>query len=145
MAEAIVRIAARGEGVTESGRHAAFAVPGDRLLDDGTIEAGPHHQMPPCRHFPDCGGCQLQHVDDAAYRDYLVERVIGALAQHGLETEVRAPHLSPPRSRRRASLKALKPGGQVLIGFHEAKSNRVVDMRECHVLRPELFALVAPS
>ena len=80
-----------------------FAVPGDRLLDDGTIEPGPHHQVPPCRHFPECGGCQLQHVDDAAYRDYLVARVAGALAQHGLETEIREPHLSPPHSRRRAS------------------------------------------
>ena len=144
MADPIVRIAARGDGVSEGGRHVAFAVPGDLLLDDGTIEPGPHHQMPPCRHFPECGGCQLQHADDAAYRDYLVSRVAGALAQHDLETEILEPHLSPPRSRRRATLKALKAGGRVLIGFHGAKSHRIVDMRECHVLRPELFALVAP-
>jgi 23S rRNA (uracil1939-C5)-methyltransferase len=32
----------------------------------------------------------------------------------------------------------------VLIGFNAAKSHRIVDMRECHILRPELFALVAP-
>ena len=31
MSEPIVRIAARGEGVTASGRHVAFAVPGDML------------------------------------------------------------------------------------------------------------------
>jgi 23S rRNA (uracil1939-C5)-methyltransferase len=142
--EAIVRIAARGEGVSESGRHVAFAVPGDRLLDDGTVEPGPHHQTPPCRHFPECGGCQLQHADDSAYRDYLVRRIAGALAQHGLETDIQAPHLSPPRSRRRGSLKALKAGGRVLIGFHGERSHRIVDMRECHVLRPELFDLVAP-
>jgi 23S rRNA (uracil1939-C5)-methyltransferase len=144
MAEAIVRIAGRGEGVTASGRHAAFAVPGDLIEDDGTVIPGPHRQVPPCRHFPECGGCQLQHADDDAYRDYLVSRIATALAQHGLETEIRAPHLSPPRTRRRASLKAAKAGGQVLIGFHAEKSHRIVDMRECHVLRPELFALVAP-
>jgi 23S rRNA (uracil1939-C5)-methyltransferase len=28
------------------------------------------------------------------------------------------------------------------VGFREAGSHRVVDMRECHILRPELFALV---
>jgi 23S rRNA (uracil1939-C5)-methyltransferase len=144
MAEAIVRIAGRGEGVTASGRHAAFAVPGDLLEDDGTVIPGPHRQVPPCRHFPECGGCQLQHADDDAYSDYLVSRIATALAQHGLETDIRAPHLSPPRTRRRASLKAAKAGGQVLIGFHAEKSHRIVDMRECHVLRPELFALVAP-
>ncbi|MEO7635610.1 MAG: class I SAM-dependent RNA methyltransferase [Sphingomicrobium sp.] len=144
MAEPIVRIAGRGEGVTASGRHAAFAVPGDVLADDGSVVAGPHHQVPPCRHFPECGGCQLQHTDDHAYRDYLIARIATALAQHALDTDVRAPHLSPPRTRRRASLKAANAGGRVLIGFHAEKSHRIIDMKECHVLRPELFALVAP-
>jgi len=31
-----------------------------------------------------------------------------------------------------------------MIGFHEGGSHRIVDMRECHVLAPELFALVDP-
>ena len=57
---------------------------------------------------------------------------------------MRAPHLSPPRSRRRATLRALKAGGKVLLGFNAEKSNRIIDMAECHILRPELFALVEP-
>jgi 23S rRNA (uracil1939-C5)-methyltransferase len=142
--ELIVRIAARGDGVTSSGRHVRFGVPGDALLDDGALAPGPHHQEPPCRHFPECGGCQLQHADDEAYRGYLVSRVETALAQHGLETEVRAPHLSPPRTRRRASLRALKVGKGAVLGFNAEKSHRIVDMHECHILRPELFGLVAP-
>jgi 23S rRNA (uracil1939-C5)-methyltransferase len=142
--ELIVRIAARGDGVTSSGRHVAFGVPDDALLDDGALAPGPHHQEPPCRHFPECGGCQLQHADDDAYRGYLVSRVETALAQHALDTEIREPHLSPPRSRRRASLRALKLGKSAAVGFNAEKSHRIVDMRECHILRPELFALVAP-
>jgi 23S rRNA (uracil1939-C5)-methyltransferase len=144
MAEAVVCIAARGDGVTASGRHTAFAVPGDILRDDGTIEPGPHHQQPPCRHFPECGGCQLQHADDAAFAGYLVSRVESALAQHGLVTRIRDPYLSPPLSRRRATLRALKTGHGAVIGFNAEKSHHVVDMRECHILRPELFALVTP-
>ena len=144
MNEPIVRIAARGDGVTPSGRHVAWGVPGDVLLDDGALAPGPHHQEPPCRHFPECGGCQLQHADDEAYRGFLVSRVEGALAQHGLQTEIREPHLSPPRTRRRAALRALKVGQGVIIGFNAAKSHRIVDMRECHILRPDLFVLVAP-
>ncbi|MEA3068201.1 MAG: rRNA (uracil1939-C5)-methyltransferase [Sphingomonadales bacterium] len=144
MNELIVRIAARGDGVTASGRHVAFGVPGDALLDDGTLAPGSHHQEPPCRHFPECGGCQLQHADDEAYRGYLVSRVETALAQHGLKAEIRAPHLSPPNSRRRATLRALKVGQGAVLGFNAEMSHRIVDMRECHILRPELFALVAP-
>ena len=144
MSEPIVRIAARGDGVTAGGRHVAFAVPGDTLLDDGTVEHGQGHQAPPCRHFPECGGCQLQHLTDIAYADYCVSRVAGALAQHGLESDIRPPHLSPPRVRRRATLRALKAGGRVLIGFNSSGSNRVVDMAECRILHPSLFALVPP-
>ena len=80
MSEPVIRIAARGDGVTASGRHVAFAAPGDLIDADGSITPGPHRQLPPCRHFPECGGCQLQHVDDAAYAEYLITRVAGALA-----------------------------------------------------------------
>src|SRR3954452_14408343 len=142
--ELIVRIAARGDGITPSGRHVPFGVPGDAVLDDGALAFGPHHQEPPCRHFPECGGCQLQHADDEAYRGYLVSRVEGALAQHDLTAEIRAPYLSPSNSRRRATLKALKVASGVLIGFNAEASHRIVDMRECHILRPELFSLVQP-
>ena len=144
MAEEVIRIAARGDGVTASGRHVRFGVPGDALLDDGALAPGPHHQEPPCRHFPECGGCQLQHADDEAYRFYLVSRLETGLAQHGLSAEIREPHLSPPNSRRRATLRALKVGQGAVLGFNAEKSHRIVDMRECHILRPELFALVEP-
>ena len=144
MNELIVRIAARGDGVTASGRHVPFGVPGDALLDDGALAPGDHHQSPPCRHFPECGGCQLQHADDDAYRGYLVSRIETALAQHGLTTEIREPHLSPPNSRRRATLRGHKVGNGAVLGFNADKSHRIVDMRECHILRPELFALVGP-
>ncbi len=141
MSGAIIRIAARGDGVTESGRYFPLAAPGDLVDEAGTVAPGPHHAIPPCRHFPECGGCQLQHVDDEAYRAYLVDRIAGALAAQGVAIpEIRPPHLSPPCSRRRATLKAM--GGA--IGFNAAGSHRIVDMRECHILRPELFALVAP-
>jgi 23S rRNA (uracil1939-C5)-methyltransferase len=139
--ETIIRLAARGDGVTESGRFFPMAAPGDLVAADGTLTPGPHHQSPRCRHFPDCGGCQLQHIDDAAYADFLKDRIAAALAAQGLATpEILEPQLSPPRSRRRTSLKASAGS----IGFNAEGTHRIVDMRECHVLRPELFALVAP-
>ena len=44
MTEEIVRIAARGDGVTASGKHVAFGVPGDTLLD-GFLGHCPRHRL----------------------------------------------------------------------------------------------------
>lgn len=140
-AATIVRVAGRGEGVADDGRHVAFAAPGDLLRIDGAIERGPHYQVPPCRHFPECGGCQLQHLDDAAWSGFIVDRIAGGLAAQGLSAEIRPPALSPPRTRRRATLHAESSGR---IGFAIEKSHAIIDLAECHVLAPELFALVAP-
>ncbi|HYD24097.1 MAG TPA: class I SAM-dependent RNA methyltransferase [Croceibacterium sp.] len=144
-AEAIVRVAAKGDGVTASGRHVALAAPGDRLLPDGTLEPGPHRAAPPCRHFGRCGGCQLQHLDEEAMAGFVRDRGVNAAEGQGLEPHMVGPaHLSPPNTRRRATLRAVNGGGRPLIGFNALGSHRVVDMRECHVLAPELFALVEP-
>ncbi len=140
----ILRVAARGDGVTADGRHAPLAAPGDRLLADGTLVPGPHHQTPPCRHFPGCGGCQLQHLDDPAYADFLTARIAGALGAQGLEAAIRAPMLSPARTRRRATLHAERRGRQVHLGFTEQASHRLIDLQQCEILDPRLFALLQP-
>jgi 23S rRNA (uracil1939-C5)-methyltransferase len=144
-AEEIVRVAAKGDGVTASGRHVPLSAPGDLVAADGAVTPGPHHAEPPCRHFPRCGGCQLQHLDEESLAAFVHDRVVLAAAGQGLAPEAVTPvHVSPPRSRRRATLHAANAGGKPVIGFHEERSHRIVDMRECHVLAPELFALVAP-
>ena len=139
--EVIVRIAAKGDGVTASGRHVRHGAPGDSVSGDGALTPGPHHVAPPCRHFGKCGGCQLQHCDDEALAGFVHDRVVNAAEGQGLTAALVAPvHMSPPFSRRRASLRAINGGGRAVIGFNEGGSHKVVDMRECHVLRPELMA-----
>ncbi|HEY7810884.1 MAG TPA: class I SAM-dependent RNA methyltransferase [Allosphingosinicella sp.] len=141
--EPIVRLAARGDGVTASGRFFPLTAPGDLVLPDGSVEPGPHRRKPPCRHFPECGGCQVQQIDDESFATFLRERIAGALTAQGLDVpDILPAHISPPNSRRRASLKAERRGKQVLLGFHAEGSHRIIDMHECHILRPELFMLV---
>jgi 23S rRNA (uracil1939-C5)-methyltransferase len=145
VSETIVRIAARGEGVSPSGRHYALTAPGDVVADDGSIEAGPHRIAAACRHFPACGGCQLQHIDDSAYATFLSDRISGALlAQRLAVPDIRTPYLSAPQTRRRASLTVERLGKAVRIGFNEAGSHRIVDLAECPVLHPALLSLVKP-
>lgn len=139
----IVRIAAKGEGATADGRYAELAAPGDVIEADGSLTKGPNHVEPPCRHFPACGGCQLQHLSESALATYVFDRAIGAAKGQDIEPgKVTPPHLSPANSRRRATLHAQGIGKRVVIGFREQGSHKIIDMRECHVLAPEMVAIV---
>jgi 23S rRNA (uracil1939-C5)-methyltransferase len=143
--ETIVRIAARGDGMTESGRSIPQGAPGDQVAIDGSLIEGPHHVAPACKHFPSCGGCQLQHIDDATYADYLVARVRDALtAQKITPPEIRTPHLSPAAARRRVTLHAVRQGKKVVIGYHQQGTHHLVDLKICPVMAPDLWALVGP-
>lgn len=141
----IIRIGARGDGVSASGRYRAGSVPGDWIDGDGTLHAGPNRQDAPCPHYGQCGGCQLQHVADVALRSFYVDRVHHALAAHGLEArEICPPLMSPPHTRRRAALRAQRRGPKVRLGYQAAGSHQLVDIVQCTVLDPALAALLAP-
>jgi len=145
ISDPIIRLAAKGDGVAASGRHIAGAIPGDTIDADGAITAGPHHIAPACRHFGSCGGCQLQHVDDTVLEDFVRDRVVNAAKGQELEPgELLPVHLSPPSTRRRAGLHALRTHKGAVLGYREGGSHRVVDLAECPVLHPALTALIAP-
>jgi len=141
----ITRIAAKGDGVTVDGRHVPMSAPGDRICDDGGLEHGVHHVTPSCRHYPLCGGCQLQHLDEESLATYVRDRVAGALAGQDVAAgRVHSAYLSPPRTRRRAALRAARFGKKMMFGFSSENSHRIVDMQMCDILHPSLFALVEP-
>ncbi len=71
-------------------------------------------------------------------------RVAGALAADGGSVPVmRPPFQTAPRTRRRMDL-AVSRDGRLVIGLHRRGERMVVDMTECHVLHPALFALIDP-
>ena len=145
VSEEIIRVAARGDGVTADGRYVAHAAPGDLLDPNGGLIHGPHHATPPCQHFPLCGGCQLQHLDEESLRTFIADRVTHALATQQVEIgEVMPVHLSPPATRRRVAVRSAWAGKQLQLGFSTEKSHRIIDLRQCDVMTPQLFALLQP-
>ncbi len=141
----VVRLAARGDGVTADKRFIAGAVPGDRVGPDGDIVPGPNHVAPACRHYGTCGGCQMQHVADAMLTQFASERVLEPLVRLGIVPQAVMPvHLSPPGARRRVAMRATRTNGDVRLGFNAQGAHSLVDMAECPVMHPLLFALVEP-
>ncbi len=110
------------------------------------LTPSPERVVPPCPHFDDgCGGCALQHWEDAAYAAWKRQLVIAALQRAGYPAPpVAALVRTPPATRRRMDFAAERVEGGVLLGLHEAHARPIVDLHTCQVLHPALFALVAP-
>jgi 23S rRNA (uracil1939-C5)-methyltransferase len=109
---------------------------------DALLEASADRQAPPCPHAADCGGCALQHWQTAPYLAWKSGLLETALRRAGY-TPVLAPIVATaPRTRRRIDLAARREGGTLRLGLHAPRSHAIVDLVDCHVLHPTLFALV---
>ncbi len=95
-----------------------------------------------CPHFPACGGCVSQDIPQADYLAGKRATVIAALDKAGVTATVTDVIPSPLHSRRRAVFKIKSLPEGLHIGFHAARSHTIVDMHQCDILTPGLFALV---
>ncbi len=158
----ITSLGAQGDGVGEydgTPVFVPFSMPGDRvrakvletrrngLYCDLVEILTPSRvrQEPACVHFGACGGCQLQFFGDDTYENWVRERALMALRQHGFDDVlVLEPAISPKSSRRRVALKALKTAAGVVLGFNERQSHRIINADMCPVTRVELTTLFTP-
>lgn len=101
-------------------------------------------QRPPCPYFGTCGGCQLQHMNPEFYARFKKDQISEALRQNGVDVPVEDPIILPPHWRRRINFKAQKVKGKVLLGYHQRRSHKVLDIQTCPLLLPELENLMNP-
>lgn len=158
----ITSLGAQGDGVGEHEGTPVFipgGMPGDLVSAELTetrrnginasvvdiLEPSEDRVDPSCFVFGKCGGCQLQYLSDDFYSNWLKERTAMALAHHGFDAAVIAePVITPPKSRRRVALKALKVGKGLVLGFAKKQSHQLVDIKDCPVTRQELTDLIKP-
>lgn len=146
----IDHIGSGGDGVAKTSHGAIyvpFTLPGEVANiavenNRGTVIAlkrrSPERVKPSCRHFEDCGGCALQHWEDAPYRAWKRSLVVDALVGRQIETKVAPLIACEKHTRRRIVLTArVTPKGQI-VGFNRYLSHDVVEIEECPVSRPEL-------
>ncbi len=156
----IEALGGRGDGLARhDGRRLAVAgaLPGERhrvrydAATAGTVAAESVDRIqavaraePVCRHFAACGGCVAQHLPLHLYRSWKLDRVATALARHGIDVPVALVHASPPASRRRLRVAVVRTGRGPVVGFHERRSRRVVDVTACPIAHPALIATLPP-
>lgn len=156
----IEEIGARGDGVARLGGDQVFVpftVPGDRVVariegrrGEGLAAAlievvveGPGRIEPPCPHFSRCGGCALQHVEDALYAQWKRGLLATQLSRAGLgDVPVGALVRVPPGSRRRAAFAFSRRKGQTVLGFNARASHAVIDVESCLLLETPLATLL---
>jgi 23S rRNA (uracil1939-C5)-methyltransferase len=113
------------------------------------ISTSKHRVKPPCPHFgPDavdknpCGGCVIQHAEDAHYRAWKRGKVRHVLAKAGIAHDCGQLFVTPPLSRRRAVFTAARRGKHITLGFNRRASHMLVDIHSCMVVRPAITALL---
>lgn len=113
---------------------------------EALLERSPDRAEPPCPVFvAGCGGCALQHLADAPYAAWKRARLAEALSRAGApDAPLAEMARTPPRARRRADLALRRGSSGIAIGFHARGAGRVLDLTECHILDPRLFALLQP-
>ena len=158
----IDEVGARGDGIARLDGQPLFVpatLPGETVLvrtlgrrGEGLAAAlvavsapSPARVTPPCRHFGTCGGCQLQHFAEEAYAPWKRGLLVQALSRAGLDPSVAGPLVRiPAGTRRRAAFSFAHGQGGLRLGFSSRLSHEVVDLAQCLLLDPALFALLAP-
>lgn len=146
----IMRLGGEGDGVGEGPDGAVYvprALPGERTVMglDGAWQVvgdpSPRRRREAlCPHFPVCGGCTLQHMDEALYRDWKANLLGSAFERQGLTVAVEPMVSVSARSRRRATLSGRHTPSGFVFGFHTTRSHDIVPVTHCAVLSPMIVA-----
>ncbi|MEP3295195.1 MAG: class I SAM-dependent RNA methyltransferase [Pseudoruegeria sp.] len=149
MSVTIERLGHLGDGIAAGPVFANMTLPGeviegeivgDRIVAPKIITPSPDRVRALCRHFKSCGGCLMQHASDDLVAQWKQDIVVTALTAQGLSTEFRPVDTSPSHSRRRAILSGRRTKKGSIVGFHGRGSDAIIEISECHLLDPQLFA-----
>lgn len=137
-------LGAQGDGIARINdelTHIARALPGEQVQrsENGEFalvgEPSPERRTEPlCPHFPLCGGCALQHMNEPLYRSWKSSLLARALVQHGIEIQPEPMVSVPLNSRRRATFTAAYQEGELRLGFHGPASELIEPLVACAVL-----------
>ncbi len=105
------------------------------------LAAGPGRRDPPCPYFARCGGCDLQHLEDAVQTRLKAEALLETLRRiSGLALKEPLAVVSGPAwgYRLRTQIHTRAVGSGFEIGYFARRSRELVPVASCPVLVPAL-------
>lgn len=91
---------------------------------------------PICNKFQICGGCALQHWNEANILKWKSGLISGALSRTGIEYGEIETISAFSSGRRRAKFSAKRIKGELQFGFMAARSHEIIDIDKCPILTP---------
>ena len=150
----ITDIGHRGDGVAQTAEGPVFvpyALPGEIIDADlvpghpdrrhllRVIEPSPDRIEPFCPHFGICGGCAIQHWNEARYRAWKRHLVVAAIEHERIDAEVGELIDAHGDGRRRAVFHARRGTKDIVqVGFSALRAHVIVPIDRCPVLTPSM-------
>ncbi len=150
----IIGLTHKAEGVAKYDGFTVFvpqAIPGDkvlvkviskkktyaRALIEEIIEKSEDRIKPFCKHYYDCGGCQLQHLSYEKQLQYKKQQVIDAFERIGKIDNFEINDVigmeEPKYYRNKSSMPVGGTVGEVKIGFYKPRSHDITQITKCMI------------
>ena len=140
----------KGDGVAHLNSHpiyVPFTLEGETVEVEGSgsrrdvskIKTASSERVEPiCKYFGTCGGCQLQHMGEAAYLEWKMGLVTEPLSRVGIRLQPDAMLHYHDASRRKCVFNAQRTSQGMQLGFNEKSSADIVALDACPVLVPAI-------
>jgi 23S rRNA (uracil1939-C5)-methyltransferase len=109
------------------------------------LNRSPYRQAPKCKHFYECGGCQLMHMDydvQIAFKRYRLELMLKKMNREDVEVEEIISMVNPYYYRNKVDIKFTNGKNGISAGFFKTKSHDLVNIDECFIMPKKSFQLL---
>ena len=138
-------LGSKGDGVAVIGKQEVFVpftLAGETVAVEGSgnrrslvsvEEPSPLRIEPKCEHFGNCGGCQVQHLENSSYEAWKKQLVSGPLSRAGIDIPLEPILSFGDASRRKCVFSAIQSDRGIILGFAAKASHDIINVNDCCV------------
>lgn len=106
------------------------------------LERSPYRVAPKCKHFYECGGCSMMHMDydlQVHFKKYRIESLFKRAGYDDVIVNETISMANPYYYRNKVEVKFSQGEKGVELGFFKSKSHHLVNIEECYIMPKRTF------